>query len=43
MEASAEGGALSLGIIYVMIQVVAMTIMGFVTWKSNKKDKTKKD
>ena len=41
-EASAEGGALSFGIIYVMVQVVAMAIMGFITWKSNKKDITKK-
>lgn len=40
-EASGEGGALSLGIIYVMVQVVAMAIMGFITWKSNKKAKTK--
>jgi len=40
-EASGEGGALSLGIIYVMVQVVAMAIMGFITWKSNKNNKSK--
>ncbi len=40
-ESSGEGGALSLGIFYVMVQVVAMAIMGFITWKSNKKVKNK--
>lgn len=39
-EATGQGGA-SLGIFYIMIQVVAMAIMGFITWKSEKKNKSK--
>jgi len=41
-EAMEKGGALSMGVIYVMIQIIAMAIMGFVTWKSNKNSSTKK-
>tara|TARA_B100000965_G_scaffold373419_1_gene363857 strand:+ start:945 stop:1301 length:357 start_codon:yes stop_codon:yes gene_type:complete len=40
-EAMNEGGALSLGVIYVAVQVTAMVIMGFITWKSNKNNKSK--
>ena len=40
-EAMDEGGALSLGIVYVMVQVIAMAIMGFITWRFNKNNKPK--
>jgi len=36
-----EGGALSLGAIYVTVQVIAMAIMGIITWRSNKNNKPK--
>ena len=41
-EVSDEGGAFSLGVFYVLIQVIAMALMGFITWKSNKNQKPKK-
>ena len=41
VEATEKGGALSLGVTYVMFQVIAMAIMGFITWRSNKKNKPK--
>jgi len=41
-EAMEKGGALSMGVIYVMVQIIAMAIMGLVTWKSNKNSSTKK-
>ena len=42
VEARDEGGAFSLGVFYVLIQVIAMFLMGFITWKSNKNQKPKK-
>lgn len=38
-EATSQGGAFSLGIVYVMIQVIAMSIMGFINWRAGKKNK----
>jgi hypothetical protein len=40
-EVMDEGGALSLGVVYSMVQVIAMAIMGFITWRANKNNKPK--
>ena len=40
-EALEGGSGLSTGVILVAVQVVAMAIMGFVTWKSDKNSKKK--
>ena len=39
MEATEKGGAFTLGVIYVLWQVIAMGILGFINWKTGKKIK----
>tara|TARA_B110000971_G_C20017914_1_gene504872 strand:+ start:1459 stop:1809 length:351 start_codon:yes stop_codon:yes gene_type:complete len=37
-----DGNGLSTGVYLVVVQVIAMAIMGFITWKSDKNSSTKK-